>query len=339
MKQNILLNKLEDSAWLITKVCLAVAWAAFIFAILESPMPVVESDAKGFTVSDKLTHIFLFGTLLWLTLNAIGEFRRITRNFTLNKGSRGINAENTGKISRVGYLSAFFSVFAFAYFCEYLQRFVPTRTSSLTDLSFGALGIVLGLFLYKYWQNKKNAGYGKPKLLVHLCCGPCGSALSEELRQDYEVSLFFANSNLDSPAEFAKRANNAKKVARAYGLPIIIDSYDHEEWRELVRGLEDAPERGGRCLLCYEYRLKQTAAKAEELKFDYFTTSLSVSPHKDGQAVIHMGRSIGAKAGPKFLDRHFGQNGGFKKSVAKAKELGLYRQKYCGCEFSKKQGK
>lgn len=346
MKQNILVKKLESSALLIVKVSLALAWATFVFAILERPMPIVESDAKGYTVSDKFVHVFLFGILLWLVLDAIKTWRGTTRNFTLNKKSRGINVENTGKISRVDYLSAFFSVFAFAYFCEYLQRFVPTRTSSLADLSFGALGIILSLFFYLRSSSTFNfplltkgrvrVGSGKPKLLVHLCCGPCGSALSQELKEDFDVSLFFANSNLDSPKEFAKRADNAKRVAEEYGLPLIMEDYDHGEWLELIKGLEDEPERGARCLACYEYRLQQTADKANELGFDYFTTSLSVSPYKDGQAIIHLGRKIGDKIRPRFLDRHFGQGDGFKKSVAKAKELGLYRQKYCGCEFSKK---
>lgn len=190
------------------------------------------------------------------------------------------------------------------------------------------------------WRIRaRNDKRNKPKLLVHLCCGPCGSALSAELKKDYDVSLFFANSNLDTPKEFAKRAENAEKVAKEYGLPLITEDYDHAEWLDLIKGLEDEPERGGRCLKCYEYRLKQTADKAEELGFDYFTTSLSVSPYKDGQAIIHLGRNLGAKIKPKFLDRHFGSSDGFKKSVAKAKELGLYRQKYCGCEFSNKQGK
>jgi len=331
MKQHIFLRKFDEAVMLIVKACLALAWATFIFAILERPMPVVESDVKGYTVSDKFVHIFLFGFLLWLVLNAIKEWPQ--HKHPLKSGFRGASG---GRISRLAYILSVALVFGFAYLCEYLQRFVPTRTSSLTDLSFGALGIILSLWLYKYWQNKKFVSTGKPKLLVHLCCGPCGSALSQELKKDYDVSLFFANSNLDTSKEFAKRAENAEKVAKEYGLPLITEDYDHKEWLDLVRGLEDEPERGGRCLKCYEYRLKQTADKAEELGFDYFTTSLSVSPYKDGQAIIHMGRSLGAKIKPKFLDRHFGSRDGFKKSVAKAKELGLYRQKYCGCEFSKR---
>lgn len=338
MKQKSLLIKLENSALFIVKACLALAWATFIFAILERPMPVVESDAKGYTVSDKFVHVFLFGILMWLVLNAIREWPQ--HKPSLKSEFRGASG---GRISRLAYTLSVALVFSFAYLCEYLQQFVPTRTSSLADLSFGALGIVLSLLLYKKLSLRGAERRGnlvnrksKPKLLVHLCCGPCGSVLSQELKQDYDVSLFFANSNLDTPKEFAKRADNAKRVAEEYNLPLITEDYDHGEWLELIKGLEDEPERGGRCLKCYEYRLKQTADKAEDLGFDYFTTSLSVSPYKDGQAIIHMGRSLGAKIKPKFLDRHFGQGEGFKKSVAKAKELGLYRQKYCGCEFSKK---
>ena len=307
----------------LAKFCLVIAWATLVFALLEQPMPVVESDAKGYTISDKFVHVFLFGILLWLILDFWRECR--------------------GRISKLAYGLAAVLVFGFAYLCEYLQHFVPGRTSSLADLSFGALGIILSLWLYKKMslraQRSGASQSQKPKLLVHLCCGPCGSALSEELKKDYDVSLFFANSNLDSAKEFTKRADNARRVAEEYGLPLIMENYNHDEWLDLIKGLEDEPERGARCLACYEHRLKQTADKAEELGFDYFTTSLSVSPHKDGQAIIHLGRKIGDKMRSRFLDRHFGLGEGFKKSVAKAKELGLYRQKYCGCEFSKKQGK
>ena len=175
----------------------------------------------------------------------------------------------------------------------------------------------------------------KPTLLLHLCCGPCGAHISEELKADYQVSLFFANSNIDTKAEFKKRLDAARTLAEYYNLPLIVEDYNHDEWRELARGLENEPERGERCRRCYRYRLLKTVDKCAELGCDYFATSLSVSPYKDGEAVVLIGKSLS----PKFLERNFSQNNGWQKSIAAAKSLKLYRQNYCGCEFSKRQGK
>ncbi len=180
---------------------------------------------------------------------------------------------------------------------------------------------------------------------MHLCCGPCGAHISEELKADYQVSLFFANSNIDTAEEFAKRLAAAQTLAEYHGLPLVVDDYNHAEWLALVKGWEDEssfakamadePEKGERCRLCYRYRLLKTVDKCAELGGDYFATSLSVSPYKDGEAVVLIGRSLS----PKFLERNFSQNNGWQKSIAAAKSLKLYRQNYCGCEFSKRQGK
>ncbi len=317
-------KKIENLALPMVKVCLAVAWAVLIFALLERPMPIVESDAKGFTVSDKFIHIFLFGILLWLVLKAVSAFR--------------------GHLTRLAYFWSVAGVFGFAYLCEYLQKFVPTRTSSLIDLSFGTLGIVLGLFLYKYWSTRNKSLGDKPKLLLHLCCGPCGAQISEELKKAYDVSLFFTNSNIDTKAEFDKRLKAVETLAQHYGLPLIVEDYDHQDWLAFIKEFEDSsaslslaeePERGRRCLLCYRYRLAKTAQTASAQGFAWFTTSLSVSPFKEGQAVLHLGKAEAQDNRVKFLDQHFGLAEGFKKATTKAKELGLYRQKYCGCEFSR----
>ena len=299
---------------LLAKLCLVLAWAVLILALMTRPMPIVESDAKGFTVSDKLVHIFLFGVLMGLILDAWWLWRQ--------------------RLSKLAYGVALGSALALAYFSEYCQQFIPGRSSSLYDLLFGFLGMLLASwFMTKYWlprQTDKN----KPTMLLHLCCGPCGSFISQELKNNYQLSLFFANSNVDSQAEFNKRLKASQQLAHEHGLKLIVEDYDHADWLELAKDLADEPERGRRCLLCYEYRLRQTATKAEALGFDFYTTSLSVSPYKDGQAVIHIGRQLSKQFKPKFFDKHFGQNKGFAKSVATAKRLKLYRQKYCGCEFS-----
>lgn len=368
MKKNILSKKLESLALTTVKVCLALAWAMFIFAVLEQPMPIVESDAKGFTISDKIVHIFLFGVLLWLILNAWREWSK--QMSLLKSGFRGVKDKS---VPRLVYILSAVLVFSFAYSCEYLQQFVLTRTSSWLDLSFGVLGIIISVFLYKKMLTKSfssgvEKGTNKPRLLVHLCCGPCGAQISDDLKKNYEVSLFFTNSNIDTKIEFNKRLKAVETLAKHSQLPLIVESYDHQDWLEFIKDFEDEssfalnssssqykssdghnkiskeqriamadePEKGRRCLLCYRYRLAKTAQTAGSQGFDFFTTSLSVSPFKDGQAVIHLGRAEAGDNKVKFLDQHFGLADGFKKSVAKAKELGLYRQKYCGCEFSKR---
>ena len=283
-------------------------------AIMTKQMAPVESDAKGFTVSDKLVHIFVFGVLVWLVLNWLRGWRGF-----LGKWAYGLT---------VG------AVFLFAYGCEYLQNFIPTRTASPFDLIFGFVGMVLAAALFFYYK-KTGKQDNKPKLLLHLCCGPCGAQISEDLKNNYEVSLFFANSNIDTPAEFNKRLRAAEILAKHNDLPLLVEPYDHKDWLEFIEGFESEPEKGCRCLLCYRYRLAKAALVASKEGFDWFASSLSVSPFKDGQAVLHLGKAEAADNGVKFLDQHFGLADGFKKSVNKAKELALYRQKYCGCEFSK----
>lgn len=174
----------------------------------------------------------------------------------------------------------------------------------------------------------------KPKLLLHICCVGCGVAVMRELKGDYQVTLYFYNPNIFPAEEFNKRLMEAKRIASEFELDLIIEDYDHIAWLELVKGHEKDPERGERCLICYQDRLKRTAAKAKELAFGHFTTTLSVSPHKDAKAIIMLGNELASKYGLKFLDQDFKKQDGFKKACELSKELGLYRQDYCGCEFS-----
>ncbi|MCR5414205.1 MAG: epoxyqueuosine reductase QueH [Kiritimatiellae bacterium] len=169
------------------------------------------------------------------------------------------------------------------------------------------------------------------KVLLHACCGPCASACVPRLVDEgHEVTLFFSNSNIDTAAEFGRRREAAARLAENDGVGIVTDPYDHGAWlEEAARGFEDAPERGERCARCFRFSLKRAAAYAAAHGYDAFATSLTVSPHKVSRTVF------AASADPRFMHADFKKKDGFKLSVKRSAELGLYRQSYCGCEFSR----
>lgn len=179
----------------------------------------------------------------------------------------------------------------------------------------------------------------KPKLLFHVCCAPCSGLLSQQLIKDFDVTVYFDNSNIWPQEEFMKRAQEAEKYFQSMGIGFILTKWNHDDWLSLTRDLKQEPERGKRCKLCYHYRLKNAAEFAAANHFDFFTTSLSISPHKDDKAIKNIGQALARKHHLKFLADDFRLNDGFKKSTAFAKEQGFYRQKYCGCEFSQKNGR
>lgn len=168
-------------------------------------------------------------------------------------------------------------------------------------------------------------------VLLHTCCGPCASACVPRLKEEgHAVTLFFANSNIDTQAEFARRRAAAEKLAAADGVSLVTVPYDHAEWlRAVAAGYEREPEKGARCARCFRYNLAKAAEYAAAHGFDAFTTSLTVSPHKVSETVF------AATDDPRFLKENFKKRDGFKTSTRRAAELGLYRQAYCGCEFSR----
>ena len=186
--------------------------------------------------------------------------------------------------------------------------------------------------------------------LLHACCGPCASACVPRLKEmGREVTMLFANSNIDTREEFEKRLAEAKKLAAADGVKIAALPYDHEEWlRDVAEGYECEPEKGARCARCFRYNLRKAAEYAAANGFDEYTTSLTVSPHKVSRVIFEAGREVeNAVSSPatgmsrplcSFLPENFKNREGFKLSVRRAAELGLYRQAYCGCEFSKPFG-
>lgn len=173
------------------------------------------------------------------------------------------------------------------------------------------------------------------KVLLHACCATCGGYCIEKLIElDYEPILYFYNPNIFPPEEFMKRFRELEKYCAKKKLELIIDKQDATVWYDYIAGLEEEPERGKRCDRCFELRLFQTAAKAVKLGIDNFTTTLTVSPHKNSKSIISIGEEIGKKFEINFLPIDFKKQDGFLKTMQIAKRENFYRQSYCGCEFS-----
>jgi predicted adenine nucleotide alpha hydrolase (AANH) superfamily ATPase len=172
----------------------------------------------------------------------------------------------------------------------------------------------------------------KEKILLHVCCAPCSTSVAERLiEQGYKVILFFSNSNISPEDEYLKRLAEARKLAEILHLELLEDTYDHQAWLDHIRGFEETPERGARCLKCFEYTLDRTSSRAELLKCPSFTTTLTVSRHKSSQDIFEVGRRY-----PGFMPIDFKKRDGYVRSITLSKQLDLYRQGFCGCEFSKR---
>ena len=176
------------------------------------------------------------------------------------------------------------------------------------------------------------------RVLLHTCCGPCASACLTRLKDcGHEVVMFYSNSNIDTAEEFEKRRLSAVRLAEADGVKMETGEYLHDEWLDNVaRGYENEKEKGERCERCFRYNLMKTAAFAKANGYDAFSTSLTVSPHKVSRVIFKCGTDGEIESGVKFLAEDFKKRDGFKLSCRRALELGLYRQSYCGCEFSRR---
>lgn len=167
-------------------------------------------------------------------------------------------------------------------------------------------------------------------VMLHVCCGPCAAYCAGYLTEKgYAVTLCFANSNIHPVTEYRRRLRGAMTLAGRLSLPLVEARYDHEKWLKAVSGLEDQPEGGARCRLCFAHNLVETSKVAVGRGIGHFTTSLTVSPHKSNRMVFSVGRCIEG-----FLAFDFKRGNGFRESVRLSGKFELYRQKYCGCEFS-----
>ena len=176
------------------------------------------------------------------------------------------------------------------------------------------------------------------EVLVHICCAPDASYGVRALRDRFNVAGFFYNPNIDSREEFRKRLFAAFQLQEKDPFPLVVGAGGQEAWEDAVRGLESEPERGRRCEECVRLRLRETARKAAELGMPAFGTVLTVSPKKDAAMVNRVGREEGERSGIRFVEADLKKGDGYLKSVRASREMGLYRQNYCGCRYSRKSG-
>lgn len=179
----------------------------------------------------------------------------------------------------------------------------------------------------------------KHSLLLHVCCAPCSSYVLEYLYSQYNITAFFYNPNITMKEEYEKRIGELKRFVGeapfAHDVVVVEGNYNPDEFWSISRGLENEPERGRRCYKCYELRLRETARYALEHGFDLFTTTLSISPHKNAEWINEIGNRLSDELGVDYMYSDFKKKNGYTRSIQLSKEYGLYRQNYCGCVFSK----
>lgn len=194
-------------------------------------------------------------------------------------------------------------------------------------------------------QLMKDEDKKGQRLLMHSCCAPCSSYVLEYLRQYFHITVFYYNPNISMELEYRKRVEEQKRLIAAYnmqsgnGYPIEIMEGDYEPmtFYERAKGLEQCPEGGERCFACYELRLKKTAMLAREKKFDYFSTTLTISPLKNAGKLNEIGERLGQEYKIPWLVSDFKKKNGYKRSIELSAEYELYRQDYCGCIYSKQE--
>jgi epoxyqueuosine reductase len=172
------------------------------------------------------------------------------------------------------------------------------------------------------------------KLLLHVCCAPCSTHVIESLGERFEITCYFYNPNIWPLGEYRLRLNEARQLCRMSNVPMLIGPYDSALWMKATRGLEEEPEGGRRCEICYRFRLSNAADTAASHCFDLFATTLTISPHKRAAAVNKAGKMAAHAAGTAFLAADFKKGGGFLRSIELSKKHDLYRQRYCGCGYS-----
>ncbi len=183
----------------------------------------------------------------------------------------------------------------------------------------------------------------RPRLLLHVCCAPCSSYVLEYLNTYFQISILFYNPNISPESEYIFRLNELKRLIKEAGYEESVDllegNYDPASFLEMARGMEDLPERGARCYHCYELRMREAAQAAARLGADYFTTSLSISPHKNADWINEIGTRLGQEYGVRHLPSDFKKRSGYLRSIELSNQYHLYRQNYCGCIFSKKEAR
>ena len=180
-----------------------------------------------------------------------------------------------------------------------------------------------------------------PRLLLHSCCAPCSSYVLEYLSRYFEITVYFYNPNISPPEEYKRRVKEQERLIAAMNFvhPVTMETgaYEPDEFYRVARGLEQEPEGGSRCFKCYELRLQEAAKVAQAGRFDYFTTTLSISPLKNAGKLNEIGEKLAKEYRIAYLSSDFKKKDGYKRSVELSGEYGLYRQDYCGCVFSQQE--
>lgn len=177
-----------------------------------------------------------------------------------------------------------------------------------------------------------------PSLLIHSCCAPCSSSVLEYLSEHFKITVFYYNPNITDSNEYHKRKLEQKKFIEEFDTKHPVDfiegAYNIEDFYSFALPLKDCKEGGSRCYQCYQLRLEETAKVAKELNYDYFTTTLTVSPHKNSQKINEIGTKLEEQYNASYLYSDFKKKNGYKRSIELSKVYELYRQNYCGCKFS-----
>ena len=176
----------------------------------------------------------------------------------------------------------------------------------------------------------------KPRLLLQACCGPCSSSVLEQLGSVFDLTVLYYNPNTYPEAEFLRRKEALETVLarQEFSPELIVPSYDHGEFLQAARGLEEEPEGGARCEACWRLRLEKTARLAAEKGYEWIGTTLTVGPTKKAAVINPIGEALAAKYGLRWLAADFKKGGGYQRSLELSREMGIYRQNYCGCEFA-----
>jgi len=181
---------------------------------------------------------------------------------------------------------------------------------------------------------------GVPKLLLHVCCAPCSSYVLEYLSNYFAITVFYYNPNIDTDEEYIKRKNESERFTKEFKTkyPVEFIGLNHlnNEFEEVINGLENEKEGGSRCFKCYRLRMEKACLYAKEHNYDYFTTTLTISPLKNSKKINEIGCELEQKYGIKYLYSDFKKKEGYKRSIVLSHEYGLYRQNYCGCKYSKR---
>lgn len=288
------------------KISILLFWTLFVFFLIATPLP--EYDGTIEKLYDKVAHLFFFGIFSGLLALILLETKLKRYEIFFVSFSAGI---------------------VYSALCEVVQIYVPGR--DVSDLDF--IAGIIGAFIFSF-LGYILSWFRKPRLLLHICCVGCGVYVSQVLKKRYKVILYYFNPNIFPEAEHDKRLDEAKRIAKKFKLELIIGKYEYPAWLKAVKGHENDPEKGERCLICYRERLRSAVKMAKRVNCKFFTTTLTTSPHKLAPEISKIGHELELEYKVKFFDQDFKKQDGFKKSSQLSRDLNLYRQDYCGCEYS-----